>query len=76
MDSLENFVWWRVIRWWMKLHRWTWKDVRRRLTDHTGRWHRPSADGIELFNIAKVPITRCRYRGNKIPNPWPMANHA
>jgi RNA-directed DNA polymerase len=76
MDSLENFVWWRVIRWWMKLHRWKWTDVRRRLTDHTGRWRRPSADGIELFNIAKVPITRYRYRGNKIPNPWIVANHA
>jgi RNA-directed DNA polymerase len=76
MDALENFAWWRVIRWWMKLHRWKWKDVRRRLTDHTGRWHRPAADGIELFNIAKVPITRYRYRGNKIPNPWIVANHA
>ncbi len=76
MDSLETFVWWRVIRWWMKLHRWRWTDVRRRLTDHTGRWRRPSADGIELFNIAKVPITRYRYRGNKIPNPWIMGNHA
>jgi RNA-directed DNA polymerase len=76
MDSLENFVWWRVIRWWMKLHRWRWKDVRRRLTDHTGRWRRPSADGIELFNIASVPITRYRYRGTKIPNPWLVLNHA
>lgn len=76
LDSLENFVWWRVIHWWMKLHRWTWKDVRRRFTDHTGRWHRPSADGIELFNIASVPITRYRYRGIKIPNPWITLNHA
>ncbi len=55
MDSLGTFVWWRVIRWWMTLHRWRWKNVRRRLTDHTGRGRRPSADGIELFNIAKVP---------------------
>ena len=46
---------------------------RRHLTDRTGRWHRPSADGIELFNIATVP--RYRYRGSKIPNPW-VANHA
>ena len=28
--SLENFVWHRVIRWWMRLRRWKWKDVRRR----------------------------------------------
>jgi RNA-directed DNA polymerase len=32
---------------------------------------RPIAfDGVELFKIAKVPVTRYRYRGNKIPNPW------
>lgn len=76
LNSLENFVWWRVIRWWMKLHRWSWKDVRRRLTDHTGRWRRPSADGVELFNIASTRITRYRYRGAKIPNPWITPNHA
>jgi RNA-directed DNA polymerase len=75
LRSLENFVWRRVIRWWTALHRWKWKDVRRRLTDHTGRWRRPSADGIELFNIASVPVTRYRYRGNKIPNPWTVLNH-
>jgi hypothetical protein len=34
-----------------------------------GRWLKPSADGIELFNIAKVPVTRYRYRGSKIPIP-------
>ena len=32
-----------------------------------------TADGIELFNIATVPVTRYRYRGNKIPNPWAAA---
>jgi RNA-directed DNA polymerase len=76
MSSLENFAWWRVIRWWKKLHRWKSKDIRRGLTDHTGRWRRPSVDGTELFNIAKVPITRYRYRGAQIPNPWNVDNHA
>jgi RNA-directed DNA polymerase len=76
LDSIENFVWRRVIRWWMALYRWKWKDVRRHLTDRTGRWRRPSADGIELFNIASVPVTRYRYRGNKIPSPWTVPNHA
>ena len=74
-DSLENFIWHRVIRWWMHLHRWKWKDVRRRLTDHTGRWNRPAADGIEPFNIASVPVTRYRYRGSKIPNLWITPDH-
>ena len=76
LDALENFAWPRVIRWWMALHRWKWNDVRRHLTDHTGRWHRPSADGIELFNIASVPVTRYRYRGSKIPSPWTVPSHA
>jgi RNA-directed DNA polymerase len=76
LDALENFAWRRVIRWWMALHRWKWNDVRRHLTDHTGRWHRPSADGIELFNIASVPVTRYRYRGSKIPSPWTVPGHA
>jgi RNA-directed DNA polymerase len=42
--ALHQFVWWRVIRWLRTLHRWRWKDVRRRFTtrwaveaDHGGR---------------------------------------
>ncbi len=31
--------------------------------------HPISADGIELFNPETIPITRYRYRGNKIPTP-------
>src|SRR3954464_2056933 len=76
LGSLENFVWHRVIRWWRRLHRWKWKDVRRHLTDPSGRWSRPTAGGIELFNIASVPVTRYRYRGSKIPTPWTLPNHA
>jgi len=76
LDALENFVWHRVIRWWKHLHRWNWTDVRRHLTGPNGRWRRPTADGIELFNIASVPVTRYRYRGSKIPNPWLLPNHA
>jgi hypothetical protein len=30
-------------------------------------------DGITLFSLATVPITRYRYRGNSIPSPWPDA---
>jgi RNA-directed DNA polymerase len=75
LDAVENFVWHRVIRWWMRLRCWTWKDVRRHLTGPNGRWRRPTADGIELFNIASVPVTRYRYRGSRIPNPWTVPNH-
>jgi RNA-directed DNA polymerase len=75
LDTLENFTWHRVIRRQMKLQGWTWKDVRRRLTGPNGRWLRPSADGIEVFNIATVPVTRY-YGGAKIPNPWTTLGHA
>ena len=76
LDALENFAWHRVIGWWMRLRRWKWRDVRRHLTGPTGRWRRPTAGGIELFNIASVTVTRYRYRGNTIPNPWTLPNPA
>jgi RNA-directed DNA polymerase len=76
MQTLAIFVWRRIARWWMRLHRWNWTDLRRHLTDHTGRWQMPSSDGIELFNLGRVPTERYRYRGSKIPNPWILANHA
>jgi RNA-directed DNA polymerase len=53
----------------MRLYRWRWKNVWRHLLDPTGRWARPTTDGIELFNIASATVTRYRYRGSKIPNP-------
>jgi RNA-directed DNA polymerase len=76
LGSLERFVWHRVIGWWMHLRRWRWKDVRRQLASRDGRWTRTAVDGIELFNIASVSVTRYRYRGSKIPNPWALPNHA
>lgn len=68
--NLAHFVWWRVVRWLMTLHRWRWKDVRRQFTEPDGRWKPLSADGISLFNLAAVPVTRYRWRGNTIPTPW------
>jgi len=75
LGNLANFAWWRVIRWLRTLHRWRWKDVRRAFTTPEGRWKPVTADGIELFNLNAVPITRYRYRGNTIPSPW-VLNHA
>ena len=71
LNSLENFVWHRVIRWWMRLHRWTWRDVRRHLTGPNGRWSRPSADGIELFNIASVRSPGTATAAARSPTPGP-----
>ncbi len=67
---LQRLLWWRLVRWLKTRHRWRWTALRRHLTDHHGRWKPISADGIELFNLEKVGITRYRYRGAAIPNPW------
>jgi RNA-directed DNA polymerase len=75
LHHLAQFVWWRVIRWLTTLHRWRWNDIRRRFTDPTGRWKPITADGIALFNLHTVTVTRYRYRG-AIPNPWAQPNHA
>ena len=71
---LAIFVWHRIARWWLRLHRWSWADLRRHLIGPNGRWRMPSADGVALFNLGRVPTARYRYRGNKIPNPWTVAN--
>jgi len=76
LSRLSHFVWWRVIRWLCRLHRWRWKDVRHRFTTPSGQWKPITVDGIELFNLATMPVTRYRYRGNTIPNPWTLPNHA
>jgi RNA-directed DNA polymerase len=75
LHALAHFVWWRVVQWLRVLHRWKWKDVRRRFTTPAGRWKPITADGIELFNLETVPVTRYRWRGNTIPNPWTV-HHA
>jgi RNA-directed DNA polymerase len=75
LDHLRHFVNWRVIRWLRKRHRWHWGQFRRRFTTPSGRWLPLSADGVVLFNPASVPVTRYRYRGNKIPTPWKRLNH-
>jgi len=72
LNSLSHFVWWRVVGWLRRLHRWRWKDVRSRFATLDGRWGPIAADEIALFNLAAVPVTRYRYRGNTIPNPWTL----
>jgi len=67
---LDNFAWWRVIRMLRERHRWRWKDVRQHFTTPQGRWLPITAGEIELRRIAATPVTRYRYRGTKIPNPW------
>ena len=71
---LEDFLWRRVIVWLKTMHRWTWSDVRKRLLGPHGSWLPIAADGVELINLSRTPaITRYRYRGNTIPDPWAPA---
>lgn len=66
---LRHFTWWRIVQWQREQHHWNWQDIRRWLTDYTGRWKPISADGIVLFEPDSMPIKRYRYRGN-IATPW------
>ncbi len=75
LARLAHFVWWRVARWLSTLHRWTWKDFRRQFSRPDGRWKPLSANGINLFDLAAVPVTRYRYRG-AIPTPWALPKPA
>ena len=76
LGNLAHFAWWRVVRWLRTLHRWKWTAVRRRFTTPDGRWKPITADGIELFNLEAVQVTRYRWRGNTIPTPWTLPDHA
>jgi len=69
-SMLDNFAWRRVIRMLTVRHRWRRKDVRRQFTDPNGRWLPITAGATEMRKIAAIPVTRYRYRGNAIPNPW------
>ncbi|MFC5822204.1 reverse transcriptase domain-containing protein [Nonomuraea harbinensis] len=71
-SHLQNFIWWRVINWVMQRNRMTWRAIQRWLRTPRG-WQPIAFDGVELFKIASVPVTRYRYRGTKIPSPWPTA---
>jgi RNA-directed DNA polymerase len=70
LNQLRYFVNWRVIRWLRKRHRWKWNQFRRRFTTPSGAWLPFGADGVILINPASVTVSRYRYRGEKIPNPY------
>ncbi|WP_281262620.1 group II intron maturase-specific domain-containing protein [Nonomuraea fuscirosea] len=69
-DSLDHFTWCRLIRMLTVRHRWKWRDIRRRYVMPNGQWQPITAGGIEWNRTAAIAITRHRYRGNTISNPW------
>jgi RNA-directed DNA polymerase len=65
---LDYYVWWRVGRWLRKKHpQMTWKQIQRRFLNDDYTYQ---AGGIVLHQPARTAITRYRYRGARIPNPW------
>ena len=65
---LDHFTWWRIFHWLRKRHVGLSRGtlVRRLLPGWQVR------DGrVELFRPRAVAIQRYRYRGTKIPTPWP-----
>jgi RNA-directed DNA polymerase len=74
-STLDYFTWRRVARMLMERHHWGWKEFRRPQTTADGHW-RPITDGrTELRRIDAIPVTLHRYRGSKIPSPWPLPEH-
>jgi RNA-directed DNA polymerase len=70
-NYLARCAWLRVVGWIRRKHRRaTWNAIRRRYLLLPGRGLVPHDAGIVLFNVASVSVTRYRYRGTKIPNPW------
>jgi RNA-directed DNA polymerase len=66
---LHHYTWHRVWRWIERKHPKTaWRKLLRRHGD-AGGW--PTTETQRLFDPAKVGTTRYRYRGSKIPTPWP-----
>ncbi len=71
---LGIFLWRRVTMWFKTLHRWSWKDIRKRRLGPHGSWLPITVDGVELINPARTPaITRYRYRSDTISTPWAIA---
>jgi RNA-directed DNA polymerase len=64
---LDHFVFWRVVGWLRKRHlKLNWGTLRRRFLQN---WE-IGEKGVWMLRAHKVPVTRYRFRGTKIPTPW------
>jgi RNA-directed DNA polymerase len=69
-NYLRAFVWRRVVSWLRHKHpHMTWKELRRRYLP--GWW--PAQGATMLVDPAWVPVTRYRWRGDRIRTPWTTA---
>ena len=66
-NYVRGFTWRRVVHWLRRKHpRFNWRKLKRRYLP--GWW--PTEDGIALYNVGEVAVTRYRYRSARIPSPW------
>ncbi len=71
LDRIQHFIWVRIVNWVRYRHRLTWTALKRRLKGPRG-WQPIVLDEVELFNMASTTVSRYRWRGTKIPSPWPI----
>jgi RNA-directed DNA polymerase len=65
---LDHFTWWRIFGWLRKRH--DGLNKRTLVRRHLPGWK--IRDGsIEMFRPQEIVIVRYRYRGARIPTPWP-----
>jgi RNA-directed DNA polymerase len=70
-NAVDQHAWNRLMRWIRRKyegrHRLTMPELRRRFCDVGWRF---AHKGVVFTGASSVAITRYRYRGSKIPNPW------
>jgi RNA-directed DNA polymerase len=71
LSRLRAFTWQRVASLVMHRHRMS-RAAFRRLFHTPQGWKPILLDGIQLFDIATVTVSRYRWRGTQIPPPWPV----
>ena len=74
LSRLSHFVWWRVIGWLRRLHRWRWKDVRRPV-HHTHRAvdtdHGRTGSRCSTWRRCRSPATATGATPSPTPGPCP-----
>ncbi|MCA2223892.1 group II intron maturase-specific domain-containing protein [Nonomuraea aurantiaca] len=67
-NTLDNFVWWRLVQWIRRKHsRISLKVIRQRFC--VEGWSL-AYNGATYNGASSVAVVRYRYRGDRIPSPW------
>ncbi|HUP24829.1 MAG TPA: group II intron reverse transcriptase/maturase [Thermoanaerobaculia bacterium] len=65
---VDHYAFWRIVGWLRKRH--PGLNMRALVRRHLPGWRIHDA-GIEMYRPRRIAIERYRYRGTKIPTPWP-----